>query len=98
MVVVVEHLSLVDWQVALTTSAKDVALQFPTVALKLLAGAEEAGVVGHMEHRHEGDAPGVAVLLRALFYEDGDTTVYSLDDLCVATAAEDGAGSGVGIE
>ena len=45
--------------------------------LELLPRAEEAGVIGHVEHRHEADPPRVP-LRRALLYQDWNAAVDRL--------------------
>ena len=59
---------------------------------------EEVRVVGHIEHPHEADAPGVAVDGIVLIDQHRHATVDAERDLGVATRSEDWAGSGVRVE
>ena len=59
MVEVVDHLRLVEREKSSVAPTKEVAVQDPAVGLQLLPRSEQAGVVGHVEHRHEADTPWV---------------------------------------
>src|SRR5690606_13485616 len=93
----VEHLRFVQRQVALVAADEDVAFEPPALGLELLAGAEEAGIVGHVEHAEEPDPPRV-LLGRAFFNKYRYPAVDRLGDVSVALGAEDWAGAGVGVE
>src|SRR5690606_35791525 len=93
----VEHLRFVQRQVALAAADEDVAFEPPAFGLELLAGAEEAGIVGHVEHAEEPDPPRV-LLGRAFFNKYRYPAIDRLGDVGVALGAEDWAGAGVGVE
>ena len=107
MVEVVDHLRLVEGKIAgmgrlgaWDAGDEVVSPQHPSFPLELCAGAEEVGVVGHVEHCAELDAPGV--FLRAVFFgladEYGHPAVDGLGEFGVAFCAEDRAGACVGVE
>ncbi len=94
----VNHLALVEGQVALPVAHEDVAFEAEALALELLAGAEEARVVGHVEHREELDAPRVAGLAFGFVHQHRHPAVDVFGELGVAGGAKDRRGSGVGVE
>ena len=59
MVVLVEQLGFVKWKVAFVFFDEYIALQTPAALFQLLPSSEQAGVVGHVEHGGESDAPPV---------------------------------------
>ncbi len=91
MIEVMHHLRLIQRQIPLRPSLKHIAAQLPAVLLQLLAGAEQAGVVRHVEHRRELHPPRVAVGL-VLVDEHGDAAVDVLRELGVDLRAEDRTG------
>ena len=100
MVVLVEELGFVQRQAALGAADEHVAPQPPTLLLQLLARAEQAGIIGHMEHRGELHAPGVGLRLAifGVLPEDPGAAVHLARDLHVLARAEDGARARVGVE
>ena len=78
-------------------AGEDVASEGPAVGFELVAGAEQVGVVRHVEHGHEREAPGVAVGV-AVADEDGDAAVDGEGELGVAAGSEHWAGAGVRVE
>src|SRR5579884_3087926 len=70
------------------------------LVLQLLPRAEQAGVIGHVEHALEGDTPWVVLVLGAacLLPEDARAPVHLARDLRVPLAAKHWAGARVGIE
>src|SRR5580692_9333490 len=64
--------------------------------LKLIAGPEQTRVVGHMEHRHKGQAP--RVLPRFVAPQDRDTLVNAERDLSIAAGSEHRSGAGVRVD
>ena len=56
------------------------------------------GVVGHVEHRAERDAPGFSSGLAGLADEHRHAAVDGLGEFGVLARAEDRAGAGVGVQ
>jgi hypothetical protein len=80
---------------------EDIALQLPALALQFLSPTEQVRVIGHVEHRHEGEAPRVCGALPVrvrLAFQDRDSSVDAERDLRVASAAEHRKGPGVGVD
>ncbi len=92
------HFSFICRQTPLYAPLEDVSGKCPAVGLQLFPGAEEVGVVGHVEHRCKLDPPRVARFALRFVDEDGDATVDGLGDLRVPLAPEDGSGAGVGVQ
>ena len=66
--------------------------------LQLLFGAEQVGVVGHMEHSGVLHRPGFLLFPCGTIHQDGETLIDAHGELCVPAAAEDGGCAGVGID
>ena len=100
MVEVVDHLRLVERQVLRTVLAEHVARQLPAVGFEPVARAETVGVVRHVEHCAEPNAPRVLFRLVVLGLPDQHrhTAVDGLGELGIPARSEDGAGTGVGVE
>lgn len=94
-----DHFAFVEADVGLIALVPGVVGAVPeSVGVELFGGAEEAGVVGHVEHGVESDAPGVAGSGVVFVDEDGGGAVDLLGEVGVGSGTEDGAGSGVGVE
>ena len=68
------------------------------VGFELACGAEEMGVVGHVEHAHVPHRPNADLLIAGAVDEDGMALVDATGDVGVAARAEDGGGAGVGVD
>lgn len=97
MIELVDHLRLIEREVALRAAHEDIPLQGPPLPLQLLPRPEEVRVVRHVEHPEEAHPPWVPLRI-VLPDEDGDAAVDPLGDLGVAAGAEDRAGPGVRIQ
>jgi hypothetical protein len=93
----VHQLGLVERQVPLLPAREHVPAQGEPGPLELLARAEEAGVVGHVEHAPERDVPRVPGRV-VLAHQDGDAPVDGAGQLRLVGRAEDRAGAGIGVE
>ena len=97
-----EQLGLVERQVAFVVVfvREHVPIERPPLFLQILAGAEQPGVTGHVEHLLEADPPRIllGLSLARLLPEHAGAPVHLAGDLHVAASAEDRAGPGVRIE
>jgi len=95
----VDHLGLVERHVASAVRQCPVgAVALPTRGVQIGEGAEQGAVVGHVQHPHELDAPGVTGGTVGLVDEHRDSAVDAFRQLRVGLAAKDGAGTGVGVQ
>lgn len=94
MIEVMHHLRLIQRQILLRPALKHIAAQIPAVLFQLLSGAEQVGVVRHVEQSRELHPPRVAVGL-VLVDEHGHAAVDELGQFGVDLGAEDRAGLGV---
>ena len=92
------HLPLVQRQIQFLSFLPEIALhRIEAVGSELGCGAEEMGVVGHVEHAHVPNRPGADLVFAGAVYEDGVALVDAAGDVGVTAGAEDGGGAGVGI-
>ena len=68
------------------------------IFLQFLRGAEVFGVVRHVEHRRECNAPGVALFSGGFIHQHGRVFVDLAGQFHIPAAAEDGARPRVGVE
>ena len=98
---VVEHLNhfcFIERQEGLFCFFPAGAIAFKAIGFKLFCRMEESGITTLMKHCEELYVPGIATLFSSLIYEDGYALINILGKICVAFGAEEGAGSGIGIE
>lgn len=95
-----DHLRLVKRQVLHAALVEDVARQLPAIGFEPFPRAEAIGVVGHVEHPAESDAPGILLGLAVPRFPDQHrhAAIDSLGELGIPAGTEDGAGVGIGIE
>ena len=99
MVEVPDHASLVERQVQRLSSFPAVALhRVESIGFKLGGGAEDMGVVGHVEHSHIPHRPNAVLFIAGAVDEDGVALVDAAGYIGVAAGAEDGGGAGVGVD
>ena len=97
---VMNHLRFIQRQVLRTVLAEHVARRLPTVSFEVFARVETMGVVRHVEHCAESDAPRVLLGLAVPGFPDQHrhTAIDDLGEFGIPARPEDGARTGVGVE
>ena len=99
-VVVVDHFGFIEGQVEVVSHDEAVALQCAVLGEEVVVGVEEVGVIRHVEHSLKANLPRVDLF--AFFGrfadEHGGGAVELFGQLRIGFGAEDGAGSGVGVD
>ena len=95
-----KQLGFVQWQVSLIVPNKNVTVELPSFFRQLPLGAEQAGVVGHVEHRRESHSPRIRSRPPSLPLppKDAGIAVHLARDLHVPAGAEDRTGTRVRVE
>src|SRR5579884_4331726 len=84
-----QHFGFIQRKVSLPPQLKDILFEPIFFPFQLTSRAEEVGVVGHVEHCEEADAPWIAVLALGLVDEHGYALVNSFRNLGVAAGTKD---------